>query len=212
VVEVVFVDSHPVVRLGLRALVSRARDLKVVGECGDWRGAHAIVKARRPSILVSGIGLPDRDGIAAIPEMLRLAPELRILIFTGRPTDSGVTRALSLGAAGYALKSQSAREVLAAIRAVAAGKKYLPPTHAASPAPAEVRSPLHALSPREREVFDFIMRGHNSAAIARSLSLSLKTVETHRSHINQKLGTRSTVELLRLGALEGSLGPIQPKP
>jgi two-component system response regulator NreC len=206
VVEVVCVDSHPVLRLGLRALVSRARDLKVVGECGDWRRAHALVKARRPSILVSGIGLPDRDGIAAIPEMLRVAPELRILIFTSRPTDGGLTRALSLGAAGYALKSQSAREVLAAIRTVAAGKNYLPPTRAESPA-AVVHSPLRALSPREREVFDFIMRGASSVAIARALSLSLKTVETHRAHIHQKLGTRSTVDLLRLGALEGLLGP-----
>jgi two-component system response regulator NreC len=212
VVEVVFVDSHPVLRLGLRTLVSRARELKVVGECGDWRRAHALVKARRPSILVSGIGLPDRDGIAAIPQMLRVAPELRILIFTSRPTDGGLTRALSLGAAGYALKSQSTREVLAAIRTVAAGKKYFPPMRDPSTAEAGAPSLLQALSPREREVFDFIMRGASSVAIARALSLSLKTVETHRAHINQKLGTRSTVDLLRLGAREGLLGPGQPKP
>jgi two-component system response regulator NreC len=206
-IKVVLVDSQPVLRLGLRTLISRARDLTVAGECGDWRRAHAIVKTRRPDVLVSGVGLPDRDGIAAIPEMLRLAPELRILIFASRDTDAAPLRALSLGAAGYALKSQPLREVLAAIRAIAKGKKVLPPARAGAEPASEAPSPLQALSPREREVFDFILRGSSSVAIAKALSLSLKTVETHRAHINQKLGTRSTAELLRVGAREGLLGP-----
>jgi two-component system response regulator NreC len=209
---VALVDDHPLFREGLRAVLSSQPDLQVVAEASDSKAACQSIAAVRPSVVVIDMTLPDGDGIAATHEVLRQSPGTRVLMLTMHTSEFFVSRAFAAGASGYAVKTQSVDEVLEAIRVVARGETYLAPhfshlfTRPDDPRRTPVASltgPLQELSRREREIFDLIVRGFTNDAMAATLSISVKTVETHRSHINRKLRVHSTGELIRLAALNG---------
>ena len=151
--------------------------------------------------------MPSTNGIDCAREILRADPSTKILILTMHAVHEYVLQAFASGVQGYALKDQPIEEVLAAIAAVAAGERYLAPSlpKALTEArkPGGMQSDLHGLSPREREIFDLAVRGYTNEGIGQYLGISVKTVETHRAHVNRKLGVHSAAELIRFAARRG---------
>jgi two-component system response regulator NreC len=208
---VALVDDHPLFREGLRTVLSAQADVEVVAEACNSRQACLMASASKPAVVVIDMTLPDGDGIAATQEILRQAPRTRVLMLTMHTSEFFVSRAFAAGVSGYAVKTQAPEEILDAIRTVARGETYLAPKFShlfarqndARRTPIVSNSPLEELSRREREIFDLIVRGFTNEGMAGALSISVKTVETHRSHINRKLRVHSTGELIRLAALHG---------
>lgn len=213
---VAIVDDHPVFRSGLTAAVGRSGDLKVVAQAGDVESVRELAAQHRPSLVVLDMLLPDGDGLTAVPDILRVSPESRILALTMRSDEPSVVRAFSAGVSGYATKSQSPDEILFALRTVAKGKAYAPPGSSKAviaisqghAPPSE--GPFGLLSRRERDVFALVVRGLQNGEIAAALGITVKTVETHRMHINRALRVHSTGEVVRLAALHGLIGTPPP--
>jgi DNA-binding NarL/FixJ family response regulator len=211
-VRVLLVDDHHLFREGLALLLGNHPQIELAGGASTAREACALVEKLAPDVVILDMTLPDSDGIATTREILRRRPRTQVLMLTMHATEFFVRKALEAGARGYALKTQSAAEILLAIDAVGAGNVYLAPEIPTASERAATRqganantgsNPLDELSPREREVFDLVMRGLSNHQIARNLCISVKTVETHRTHINRKLGVHSTGQLIRLAALQG---------
>jgi DNA-binding NarL/FixJ family response regulator len=210
--KLILVDDHHVFRAGLRAVLASEADISVVGEASEARQAYALLDSAQPDLVVLDLTLPDGDGVAATREIIRREPRTRVLILTMQTNEFFVSRAFAAGAGGFAIKSQGPEEILQAIRAVAAGERYLSPQFAdkisatnGKPVQRDqaTSDPLEPLSRREREVCDLVLRGLSNQGIADALCISIKTVETHRARINQKLGVHSTGQLIRLAALQG---------
>lgn len=203
------IDDHNVFREALRTLLETHPGLRVVGEADDARRGYSIVDETKPDVVLLDILLPGTDGVAAAREILRRQPGTRVLILSAYAHHDRVREALAAGISGWAGKDQSAQELLDAIRSVAAGKIYIAPrleaALAGSNGSVAAGQPLQPLSPREREIFDLIIRGFSNEAIAKELSISAKTVETHRAHINKKLEVHSTADLVRYAARHGLL-------
>ena len=211
-VSVVLVDDHHLFREGLRAVLAATPDISVVGEASTGREAFEMVGRLKPDVVTVDVTLPDGDGILATREILGRNPATRVLMLTMHGNHYYVSQALAAGARGYALKEQLPTDIVEAVRTVARGEIYvapqLPQDLATPPASGSRRSngatnPLETLSPRERDIFDLIVRGYTNTAMAETLQLSVKTIETHRAHINKKLRVHSTGELIRLAALHG---------
>jgi DNA-binding NarL/FixJ family response regulator len=214
VIKIALVDDHHVFRAGLRAVLADNRSFEVVGEASDARQGYAVVEATKPDLVVLDVVLPDGDGIAVARELRRRVPAARILVLTMQQSELALGRALAAGAGGFALKSDHPDDIVAAIQAVAEGRGYASPAFGArgqeilahaAPSGNDAQDPLASLSRREREVCDLVLRGHSNQSIAEGLCISIKTVETHRARINQKLGVHSTGQLIRLAALQGLL-------
>ena len=222
--KVILVDDHHVFRMGLRAILAAEEGALVVGEASEARQAYALLDSAQPDLVILDLTLPDGDGIAATREILRRDPRVRVLILTMQTNEFFVSRAFAAGASGFAIKSQGPEEILEAIRVVAAGERYLSPQFVGRIADTSPRAPresssrggsedgacaepvndlLEPLSRRERQVCDLVLRGLSNQATAEALCISIKTVETHRARINQKLGVHSTGQLIRLAALQG---------
>jgi DNA-binding NarL/FixJ family response regulator len=212
--RILLVDDHDLFRQGLRVAIEPHRDLSVVGEAADARGAVTAAEAYRPDVVVLDLTLPGADGLAVAGDVLRAALRPRILVLSMHSSDAYVRAALATGVSGYALKSQPAPAVIEAIRAVGRGEMYLAPT--LSPHLLKARgeralgesrsvSAAEILSRREYEIFRLIIRGLSNTAIAAELCISVKTVETHRAKINRKMGAHSPAELVRLAALGGDV-------
>jgi DNA-binding NarL/FixJ family response regulator len=187
-------------------------DIEIAGEAADTREALLLVEETKPDLVVLDVSLPDGDGITAAHEMIRRAPTARILILTATTSDLFVRRAFATGAGGYALKTDDTDEIISAIRQVHTGSRYLSPFFAdrkeALLDSNSARSngngdPLSDLSRREREVCDLVLRNLTNQDISSTLGISVKTVETHRARINQKLGVHSTGQLMHMAALRG---------
>jgi len=219
-VKLLLVDPSSIFRMGLRTALAEAPgagDLKVVGECADGATAEKLASALAPDLVVSDLHLTDRNGIALARDLGRLAPSARVLILATHGPETIVHQAIGAGAGGYALKGQSADEVVAAIRSVGLGELVLPPGVSAPPrAPGgEKQVTTHAierLSQRERQIFDLVVWGSSNKQIAGRLGISIKTVETHRGHINGKLRVHTSADIVRLASLWGMLaaapGPV----
>ena len=211
-ISVLVVDDHHLFREGLRTVLASEPDVRISGEASTGREAFEMVDSLKPDVVTLDVTLPDGDGIQTTREILRRQPSTRVLMLTMHGSHYYVAQALAAGAKGYALKEQKPEEIVEALRTVARGEIYvapqLPQELAATTAPVRGRAnpastPLDTLSPRERDVFDLIVRGYTNASMAESLKLSVKTIETHRTHINRKLKVHSTGELIRLAALHG---------
>ena len=213
-ITVLLVDDHHLFRQGLRAVLETTSDLAVIGEASTGREAFEMVDRLKPAVVVADVTLPDGDGIAAAREILKREPATRVLMLTMHGNHFYVSQALTAGAKGYALKEQLPNDIVDAVRAVARGETYVAPqlpqelaaTTTAGSKPGDTSSPtnpLTTLSPRERDIFDLIVRGYTNTSMAETLKLSVKTIETHRAHINKKLRVHSTGELIRLAALHG---------
>lgn len=206
-IRVVLVDDHALLREGLRTYLSRVQDVVVVGDAATARGAYELIEATSPDLVVLDIGLPGIDGIAAAREIQRRTPMVRLLALSGFGDADRVRWALGAGVRGYVLKDDDPTKVVDAIRAVARGERYFSDRLAVEPTEAlgaaDGVDPLDRLSARELEIFRMIVRGSSNTTISRTLCISVKTVETHRSHINKKLGARCPADLVRLAARRG---------
>lgn len=207
--RIVLVEDHPLLRAGVRSAIAASSELAIVAEAGDVRSALEVIKTHLPDLVLLDISLPGSDGIALTRQLVRTKERPKILIFSMHKGIDYVRLAIGAGAGGYALKDDPPHVLLEAIRAVLAGELYLSPQvrdRALTPqgVPASDGT-LDRLSAREREIFSLIVHGHSSQSIAKELCISIKTVETHRAHINQKLGVHSTGEIVRLAAHRGLL-------
>jgi DNA-binding NarL/FixJ family response regulator len=200
------IDDHILFREGLRALLHTKPDLRVVAEASDATQAVQVLDETQPEVAIMDVALPGDNGVTLTRELRRRLPQMRVLILSMHEATDFVAQALGAGALGYALKDQRAEEIVDAIRSVARGQSYLSPriprsvVERAAAASASGGGPLETLSPREREIFDLLIQGASTASVAATLGISAKTVETHRGHINKKLGVHSTAELIRLAA------------
>jgi two-component system response regulator NreC len=199
VTTVVIADDHAVVRSGLRMLLDAEPGLEVVAEAGDVPDAMRMVRAHRPRVVVLDLNMPGGSSLDAIPELRTSTPETAIVVLTMQDDPAYARQALQNGALGFVLKEAADEELLEAVRLAAKGDTYLNPRLGARLAaqPPEPAGPPDDLSERELEVLRLIALGHTNSEIAGQLYLSIRTVETHRAHIQQKLRRTTRAELVR---------------
>ena len=197
VITVVIVDDHEMIRRGLCQLLERAGGFEILAEASDLAGARRKVLAYRPDVLVLDLNLPDGLALSAIPEIRAAHPETQIVVLTMQEEASYARQALGDGAVGYVLKDAAASELVEAVRRASTGDAYLNPRLGARVAAEPPPGPPDGLSDREAAVLGLIALGHTNPEIADRLGISVRTVETHRSHIQQKLGLSSRSELVR---------------
>jgi two-component system response regulator NreC len=210
-VRVLVVDDHAVVRAGLRLLIDREESMVVVDEAADANEAIFRVMEHKPDVLLIDVTLPGESGIQAIPKLLAASPDTKILVLSMHDDPRYVREAFAAGASAYVLKEAADSEVVAAIREVAAGGSYVNPVLGARMVAADAKEQAEAradpLSEREHEVLRLLALGHTNQEIAKSLFISVRTAETHRAHIMQKLGLASRAELVRYALAKQILEP-----
>jgi two-component system, NarL family, response regulator NreC len=194
-ISIVLADDHTVVRRALRLLLEEESDFEVVAEAEDAEGAVRYLRGHKPDVLILDLNMPGKPSLEAIPEMRDVSPDTKIVILTMQKEPAFARQALQLGVLGYVLKEAADDELVQAIRRAAAGETYLQPALGARLA-AEPESATD-LSDRETDVLRLIALGHTNAEIAEKLYISVRTVETHRAHIQQKLGVSSRAELVQ---------------
>ncbi|MEA2354686.1 MAG: two-component system, NarL family, response regulator NreC [Solirubrobacteraceae bacterium] len=196
-VRIVLADDHPVVRRGLRLLLDDEVDFEVVAEAGDVEEARRFVRGHHPGVLVLDLNMPGGSSLTAIPALRVEFPETRIVVLTMQQEPAFAREALAAGATGYVLKQAADTELVEAVRLAAAGESYLNPRLGARVAVEPPPGPPDDLSEREVAVLRLIALGHTNSEIGHQLFISVRTVETHRSHIQQKLRLSSRAELVR---------------
>lgn len=212
-IRIVLVDDHAVLRAGLTALLNAEADMTVVGEAGDGAASLPVVADRQPDVVLLDINMPNMGGLEALGELRKVAPKSRVLILTMHDDQTYLRQALAQGAAGYVLKEAADTELLTAIRTVYHGGAFLHPSHAQSllaPTPVATAgqtnsNDLSLLSERELEVLKLIALGHANKEIAEMLFLSVKTVETYKTRIMEKLNLTSRAALVRFALKHGLL-------
>jgi DNA-binding NarL/FixJ family response regulator len=206
---VLIVDDHAVVRAGLKLLVDAEDDLETVGEAGSARDAIFEARSLKPDVVLLDVVMPDQSGLEIIPQLLHEHADGKVLVLSMQAEPRYVREAFEAGASGYVLKEAADAEVVAAIREVARGGRYVNPELGARLIAAESEERKRAeedpLSDREREVLRLLALGHTNQEIARQLYISVRTAETHRAHIMQKLRLSSRAELVRFALDQGLL-------
>lgn len=208
-IRIVLADDHGVVRAGLRLLLDTDDEFEVVAEAADVDGALRAVLGYKPDVLVLDLNMPGTPtSLEAIPGVTERSPDTRTVILTMQEDPEYARHALRAGAVGYVLKEAADAELVEAVRRAAAGQTYLNPALGARLAttPEQAPGPPGDLSEREAEVLRLIALGHTNAEIGEQLFLSVRTVETHRAHIQQKLGRSTRAELVRYALDHGLLG------
>jgi two-component system, NarL family, response regulator NreC len=203
-IRIVLADDHAVVRSGLRMLLDNEMDFEVVAEAGDVESAQRYVRGHHPTVLVLDLNMPGGSSLEAISAIRIEAPGTQIVVLTMQDEPVFARHALTAGAIGYVLKEAADDELVEAVRRAAAGETYLNPRMGARLASEPPPGPPDDLSEREVDVLRLIALGHTNAEIAEQLFLSVRTVETHRAHIQQKLRLSSRAELVHY-ALERGL-------
>jgi two-component system response regulator NreC len=208
-VRVLIVDDHAVVRSGIRLLLEREADIEPVGEAASGREAILAARSAKPDVILLDVVMAGGNGLDAIPTLLHERAETKILVLSMQDDPRYVREAFAAGATGYVLKEAADVEVVGAIREVAAGGRYVHPELGArliaSEAAAARKAEEDPLSEREREVLHLLALGHTNQEIAKQLYISVRTAETHRAHIMQKLRLSSRAELVRYAIGEGLL-------
>jgi DNA-binding NarL/FixJ family response regulator len=203
--QVLLADDHVLVREGIKATLE-AHGLEVVGEASEGRVAVALAKELRPDVAVWDIAMPGLNGVEATRAVLRDLPELRVILLTVHTEEVYVTEALRAGVSGYVLKKQASVELIQAIEEVSHGNTYLSPGISRAVVEAlrgESRPPGETLTSREREVLQLIAEGKTTKQIGVLLGISVKTAETHRSRLMDKLEIRDTANLVRYAIRNG---------
>jgi two-component system, NarL family, response regulator NreC len=206
--RILICDDHALVRAGLRRLLEAESGFDIIGEAGSAEQGLAAVASEQPDVLLLDIGLPGRSGIDAIPDLLAASPETRILILSMQDDPSYVRQALSAGAHGYLPKEAAGADLVQAILDVAAGQRYVHSSlgaRLAEPNTESKASPAGPLSTREHEVMRLLALGHTNQEIATLLAISIRTAETHRARIMQKLHLVTRAELVRHALASGEL-------
>jgi two-component system, NarL family, response regulator NreC len=198
-IRIVLADDHAVVRRGLELLLETEDDFEVVASVGDVEATIRTTRGHKPDVLVLDLNMPGGSSLDAIPEILAASPQTAIAVLTMQDEPAFARRALGAGALAYVLKEAADDELVTAVRRAAAGETYLNPRLGARMAaePAVPSGPPDDLSEREVEVLRMIALGHTNAEIAEQLFLSIRTVESHRAHIQQKLRRSSRADLVR---------------
>jgi DNA-binding NarL/FixJ family response regulator len=210
-VRVLLAEDHHLVRQGLRALLERETGLEVVGEAADGLEALRLIQDLQPDVVVLDITMPGLNGLEVLRRVRQRLPEIRVLMLSVHEGEEYVQRALQAGASGYLLKRSLSAELLLAIRAAQRGEVFLSPAISQTVVtrflqgvtPEESKTSYDRLTPREREVFQLIAEGHTNQAIAHRLGISVRTVETHRANLMNKLDIHDVAGLTRLAVHTG---------
>jgi two-component system response regulator NreC len=209
VITVVLVDDHAVVRAGLRLLLDNHEDMEVVGEAGSAKDAIFRARALKPDVILLDVVMPGESGIEVLPKLLKESPDTKVLVLSMQDDPSYVREAFAMGASGYVLKEAADEEVVSAVREIAGGGRYVHPVLGARMVAAEAQERAAAdadpLSEREREVLRLLALGHTNQEIAEQLYISVRTAESHRAHIMQKLRLSTRAELVRYALGHGLL-------
>ncbi len=206
-VTVVIADDHAVVRRGLRQLFENEGDIEVVAEAADAESAIRFVDGHRPDVLVIDLNMPGEPTLETIPRIREEFPETQIVILTMQNEPAYARLALNVGVLGYVLKDAADTELVDAVRAAVRGDRFLNPRLGAKVAMEPPPGPPDGLSNRELEVLQLIALGHTNTQIATELFLSVRTIETHRGHIQQKLGLSDRSELVHYALDNGVIKP-----
>ncbi len=203
-IRVVVADDHPIVRSGVRALGASHQDIIVVAEAASVDEAEAALLAHRPNVLVLDLQMPG-GGLEAIRRLRESSPETRILVLTMHEDPANVAGAFREGAAGYLVKRATNVQIVEAMRVVARGERFLDPALAGGDGEAGSGGVPASVSPRERQVLALVARGYTNKEVGDLLQVSVKTVETYRSRVIEKLGLKSRAELVRFAIEHGLL-------
>ena len=203
-IRILLADDHTILRNGIRSLLEDEHDMEVVGEAEDGRAAVSLACQLQPDVVIMDIAMPLLNGLEATRQIKREAPQVKVLILTMHDNEEYIRQVLGAGAMGYILKDAAARELISAIRSVQRGEAILSPAVTrlviedylrwGGPRPQEDND---SLSPREREVLQLIAEGYTNKQMAEILSLSIKTVQAHRTNLMQKLGLHDRGELIK---------------
>ncbi len=210
-VRILLADDHALVRHGIRRILEEHADWQVVGETSDGREAVRLTLDLKPDVVILDIGMPQLNGIEAARQITRRAPGVRVLMLSMHADDAYITQAVEAGACGYLLKDSADAELLKAVTAAIQGQSFFSPRAAAvlldeykrSLTRRGITDRYDSLSEREREVFQLIAEGHSNKAIATLLGVSPATVETHRSHVMEKLDLHSVAEIVLYAVRRG---------
>ena len=208
-IRVLIVDDHAVVRSGLRLLLAAEEDIEPVGEAGSARDAIFQARALKPDVILLDIVMPEQTGLDVLPQLMHESPDVKVLILSMQDEPRYVREAFAAGASGYVLKEAADNEVVAAVREVAGGGRYVNPALGARLVAAEAEAERLAdedpLSDREREVLRLLALGHTNQEIAKRLYISVRTAETHRAHIMQTLRLQTRADLVAYALERGLL-------
>ncbi|KKO52409.1 response regulator transcription factor [Paenibacillus sp. DMB20] len=213
-IRLLIVDDHAVVRSGLKLLLGEKQNIEVVGEAADGDEAIRQAEALRPDVVLMDLSMPHgKDGMTATEELKKLLPDIFILILTMHDDEQYLFRAIQAGASGYILKNAPHEELLTAISFVAAGNAYLTPLatkrlmgqYIEKVKNGESADEFSTLSEREKEVLTWTAKGYSNKEIAENLVISVKTVETHKSNLMEKLGLKTRPDLIKYAMKKGLL-------
>jgi two-component system response regulator NreC len=211
-IRVLVVDDHAIVRTGLRRILDAEVDIETVGEAADADRAVFEAIEHRPDVVLLDLVMPGKNGIDGMPALFQAVPETKVLVLSMQDDPHYVREAFDAGASGYVLKEAADTEVVSAVRAVAAGERYVHPALGArlvvAAADERRRAEDDPVSEGEREVLRLIALGHTNQEIAKTLYISVRTAETHRAHIMQKLRLSNRAELVRHAIAEGLLEQV----
>jgi two-component system response regulator NreC len=214
-IKLLICDDHAVVRSGLSMLLNGRHEIQVVGEASEGNEAIRMAQELRPDVVLMDLSMPHgKDGMTATTELKQELPDTAVLILTMHDDDQYLFRAIQSGASGYILKNAPHEELLSAIQTVAQGNAYLYPTATKRlmneylvriKEGGEGAGPYESLSEREKEILSWIAKGYSNKEIADNLIISVKTVESHKSNLMEKLGLRTRPELLKFAFKKGLL-------
>lgn len=212
VITIALADHHHLIRHGVRCLLEAEKDFHVVGEVADGLKVVRLVERRRPRVLIMAVGMPGLNSFEVTLRVRRRSPQTAVILLSMYPGEQYVVEALRSGAAGYVVTQARATELIRAVRKVVAGDRYLSAPLSQHPmdvwlqrAKSRVLDPYEALTSREREVFNLVSEGHSSADIARRLSISRRTAESHRANVMRKLRLGNQIDLIRFAIARGIL-------
>ena len=209
--RIVIAEDHTILREGLRALLSSSPDFEVVGEAEDGREAIQCVEKLKPNLVLTDLSMPRMNGMDAIREIKRKSPETKVLVLTVHKTEEYILATLQAGADGYLLKDSTHAELLAAVKHVLGGKRYISPGisdkvldgYLEGRKTLKTHTAWESLTQREREILKLIAEGYKNKKIADDLCISVKTVEKHRANIMEKLNLHNTSDIVRFALRNG---------
>jgi len=212
-IRVLLVDDHSLVRAGIRGLLEARPNVEVIGEASDGSEAIELTRAHRPDIVLMDLTMRGKTGLEATAQITREFPDIRVVILSMHNTQDYVDQALRAGASGYLIKDSAPAELDFALSAAMRGDRYLSPRVSRQGVPSAAGQPLPnddgdiRLTPRQREILPLIAAGHGTKEIAYRLSISAKTVETHRAELMKRLGIHDVPGLVRYAIRTGLISP-----